>query len=43
MSRRQSLHDGIAAYAREIAGTVADLDLDREYSALEDLVSLDET
>ena len=41
--RRQSLHEGIAAYAREVAGTAADLDGELEDSALEDLVSLDET
>jgi predicted transcriptional regulator len=40
---RQALHDEIAAYARRVAGTEADLDRELEDSAVEDLVSLDET
>jgi len=41
--RRQALHEEIAAYAQRVAGTPADLDPELEGSALEDLVSLDET
>jgi len=40
---RQALHDEIAAYARRAAGTEADLDRELEDSAVEELVSLDET
>ena len=41
--RRQTLHERIAAYARRVAGTAADLDRELEESALEDLGSLEET
>ena len=41
--RRQALHEEIAAYARGVAGTAADLDPALEDSALEVLDSLDET
>ncbi len=41
--RRQSLHEGIAAYARRVAGTAADLDRELEDSTLEDLGPLEET
>ncbi len=43
LRRRQALHDEIAAYARKAAGTEADLDRELEDSAVEELVSLDET
>jgi predicted transcriptional regulator len=41
--RRQTLHEGIAACARTVAGTAADLDRELEDSALEDFGSLEET
>ncbi len=41
--QRQALHEEIAAYARSVAGTPADLDPALEDSALEILDSLDET
>ena len=41
--RRQALHDEITAYARAMAGTAFDLDEELEESAIEDLVSLDES
>ena len=40
--RRQALHEGIAAYARSVADTKADLDRDLENAALEGLAALDE-
>ena len=41
--RRQALREEIAAYARSVAGTAADLDPALEDSALEVLDSLDES
>ena len=41
--QRQALHEEIAAYARSVAGTAADLDPALEDSALEVIDSLDET
>jgi predicted transcriptional regulator len=41
--RRQILHDEITAYAREVAGSQQDLDVELEESAIDDLVSSDES
>jgi predicted transcriptional regulator len=41
--RRQILHDEITAYAREVAGSQQDLDEELEESAIDDLVSSDES
>jgi len=41
--RRQALHDEITAYARDVAGTALDLDQELEESAVENLVSLDDS